>query len=1441
MAWRKRFAAIMVLCLIFSVFSASNRFANVSEASDTYVFDLSHDNPTSWGFTLGTKDEIKRWQTFTALHDGSLQQIGLLLREKFGEGTLTPLIVELYATEDGKPTGSPLRTVSVPPEEVVFGEELKVALSYDGLIRGTQYAVSLTQETLSDNGGLHNYSWPTREVNAGETFGKYAAGGWVDESFLGDGCMKVYASYERSASVPTTITLSPKYLNVSPGETAELQVSVADQYGTAMNDVPLVWSSDDVTVAEVVYGRVTAVGAGTATVTASVDGGLFAETVVTVSDEEGVVPVPGMVITENTVLKPGLYDFSSGEGITIGADGIVLDGNGAVLIGPGSLEQGAASFKGTGIRSDGHSDVTVKNVAVKGFQTGMHVKNGSGFTITGNRLSDNYTNPDYGWGDGEMFSALLMESVHDSLIENNRGNNVWNGLHMRHSDHNTIRNNDFSRTSNVSLKMWNASGNVISDNNFSYGIRIAPGEVHARDSTSMLMESGSNDNRLYRNDFTHGGDGIFIRVLNGWVSTGNYFEENDTSYANNNAIESWSPGNTYVRNIANYSSYGFWLGGSDHTVLIGNTVRYNGGYGGVGRNNAPEAFGNAGIAVVNGASSHFVMKDNDIQYNNGPGVAIRYNEDYPAYHWVIQNNTIKNNKNDPRGYKGYGIYIKNAKWLDIAGNDISDNDAEPISVDTGVSDVFMREASMTDEEPVAHMSVSSPTVAVGQPIVFDASGSADPQGLMLHYRWDLGDGTIEGEEAVTHTFEKPGFYRVGVTVNNGKLAELAFADVYVHDARPETGTEHGTSEWELISSDPAAQLGFDEVNRVQGGSSVYVSARDGGNHTLVYPRKKDWNADLTNVDTMSFWLKYNAEHSSDSNNKKPVVRLHQDASNYYEFTPSTAFLEQLLAPVSEQRYGWKEIRFALGGEDDVWSRAAVGSPSMSHIQYIAIVEGPSSGGRSDFWLDGLQLYKADRRVDRSVNMARNAALETDEYPRPIGTPSDPQKPESGLWAPLKGTFEFKGSSTPRWIPVLDGASSEEIWYGVEFSSPRIIDRADVYFYHNPSGTPSTDTEWKPDLFRIEYWTGKHWKPVKPADGGGAVKPNRNTVRFSSVETAKLRVVITPHRSEQRVLAPSIYGFAAYHSANVAGSAFGDSDTYITAVSSASQPVNLKKIGLWINRKGTNLSDPLFEIYEASDGKPAGEPLAIVSIPKEEVKAGAETVVDVNVGGLTPGKQYAVAFTQTVLAPDGSGDHWRWPTRSIGLNERFGKYARSSWVDESFLGTGWLKLYTDNGTIDYSHPNPSGGGYGVGHLDEAKRWQTFTLPDDNVWETIDGSIQDGNGWVSGEAGNNGEAWVELRFAEMQTLNSANIYVGENEEEGIALPKELRLQYWNGEGWQDIKETGPKVRIIQEGFHHYRFQQVRSDRFRILVPLDGSQQAEIREIELYNSKTSGDVNI
>ena len=265
-------------------------------------------------------------------------------------------------------------------------------------------------------------------------------------------------------------------------------------------------------------------------------------------------------------------------------------------------------------------------------------------------------------GNGPRHGGVILTDCRRCVLRNNRANRVWNGLDLNRCSGNLIQKNDLSHCSNVCLKMATSTENQILDNNLSYGLRISPGEVHARDSTSVLIESGSDGNLFRGNDVTHGGDGIFIRVLNNWVSTRNVFVENDCSYANNNCIEAWSPGNTFVRNRANHGSYGFWLGGSDQTVLVGNEAAYNGLPD--GHHNAPEpGFSHGGIVFVGGPSSHSKIVGNYCHDNNGAGIVFRGDEEtkgkrWRTYHWIVQQNRARK---QPLGH------LRAVRRLDLPG------------------------------------------------------------------------------------------------------------------------------------------------------------------------------------------------------------------------------------------------------------------------------------------------------------------------------------------------------------------------------------------------------------------------------------------------------------------------------------------------------------------------------------------------------------------------------------------------------------------------------------------------------------------------------------------------------------------------------------------------------------------------------------------------------
>ncbi|WP_177222344.1 right-handed parallel beta-helix repeat-containing protein [Paenibacillus sp. UNC496MF] len=656
-----------------------------------------------------------------------------------------------------------------------------------------------------------------------------------------------------------------------------------------------------------------------------------------------VKPYSGMIITEDVTFEPGEYIFKDGRGILVAGSGITIDGNGAIIRGRGKVGS-IYSYAGNGLFASGHSGVTVKSLALSGFQIGMKIMNGKNWIIEDNDLSDNYTDPDFGWGDGEPFGALYLENVSHSQICNNKGNNVWNGLNLKYSNNNIVTGNEMSHCTNVCLKLWGASNNEINNNVMNYGIRIAPGEVHARDSSSVLIENGSDNNRFMFNDFTYGGDGVFIRSLNGWVSRRNYFEGNDASYAHNNAWEVWDPDNTFVNNKGNYSSYGFWLGGSCHAVLIGNEAAYNG----TRIANAPEPFGNAGVAVVNGSSSHFVMRNNHIHHNKSAGLAIGFKDGYESYHWIIEQNVITDNDT-------YGIYIKYANWISISGNLIENNRLGDIHEDVNVSNViYNKSESVTDAQPPkanARLLTSRPEA--GQAVFIDAAGSESMNGEALSFRWEMGDGTVLETKEVTHSYAKPGFYRVGLTVTDGVLSALDWIDVYVVPSSDSVIEKLHLESARLsgIAGGQFASLQVDEVHRLLNESSLLVTSAA----TLTQVDLPIQAGEkLNEASSLGIWLKYLHEVRDGFGHGSIIVKLIQDESNYLQYVINYPFYNWGKI-ASEARYGWSycELPLAIRELDptsDAWHASTVGAPKLENLKQMSISYA-SHGGFFSAWLN----------------------------------------------------------------------------------------------------------------------------------------------------------------------------------------------------------------------------------------------------------------------------------------------------------------------------------------------------------------------------------------------------------------------------------------------------------------------------------------------------------
>ncbi len=665
----------------------------------------------------------------------------------------------------------------------------------------------------------------------------------------------------------------------------------------------------------------------------------------------GQAAIREIVVTNDFTLEPGTTVPAR---LVVRASHVTIDGQGATLLGPAAPgDTNALADAGVGILLDGVMDVTVRNLKVHGFATGLHARDSGALVVEGCDFSDNYHNPRHGWGELPPRGGILLERVRQSVFRKNRANRVWDALHLIGSDENLVEDNDFSRCSNTCAKLWRSSRNRFLTNNLSYGIRIdrEAGEVHARDSTSVLIESGSDDNYWFRNDITHGGDGVFIRVLNGWVSRGNVFVENDTSYANNNCVESWSPGNTYLRNRANHGSYGFWLGGSDQTVLIGNEAAYNGltnGY-----HNAPEpGFGHGGIVIVGGPSSHTLIAGNHVHHNHGGGIVFRGDvgtkgQRWRTHHWVVQENRIEHNR--------FGIWGRWGSAIHLANNSFTGN-----TVETQLEDVTDLHQPPLDrsvrQAPTARLN-GPDIVRAGEAITFDASPSRDPGGRDVRFRWNWSDGSSDA--AVLETvFKEPGFERVSLTVHNGILADLAWRDVLV--VRPvseELGTEGDAQTWGFECEGDAGHQGRvtfrDEGEALLGGRCVRLRADPypGQYVTAIYPKSRNADWDWRGRARLSFWIKAENENIPSWQDAGPVIRLH-GPKGALELKPAAGMNLLNDPPFSEARWRWMPVVIPLAG-DAAWTTQLRGEFDLQQVDAISV--SLDSWGWQPFtvWLDGL--------------------------------------------------------------------------------------------------------------------------------------------------------------------------------------------------------------------------------------------------------------------------------------------------------------------------------------------------------------------------------------------------------------------------------------------------------------------------------------------------------
>lgn len=136
----------------------------------------------------------------------------------------------------------------------------------------------------------------------------------------------------------------------------------------------------------------------------------------------------------------------------------------------------------------------------------------------------------------------------------------------------------------------------------------------------------------------------------------------------------------------------------------------------------------------------------------------------------------------------------------------------------GESDVDSIEITVTlhqNDSPNAAINVNTMSVEIGQYICFNASESNDPDGIIIEYTWDFGDGTKDSGMYSTYFYSSAGTYSVTLTVIDDEGAcDIDSVSIIVIEAE------------EPPQNDPPVAVIFVENTTVEDGSNIIFNGSE---------------------------------------------------------------------------------------------------------------------------------------------------------------------------------------------------------------------------------------------------------------------------------------------------------------------------------------------------------------------------------------------------------------------------------------------------------------------------------------------------------------------------------------------------------------------------------------------------------------------------------------
>ncbi len=142
-----------------------------------------------------------------------------------------------------------------------------------------------------------------------------------------------------------------------------------------------------------------------------------------------------------------------------------------------------------------------------------------------------------------------------------------------------------------------------------------------------------------------------------------------------------------------------------------------------------------------------------------------------SYSWTFGEGTTGSGHTVSHSYAAAGAYKVTLNVTDNSGS-------------TAVASAVI---TVQDRPPTVSFSPSTNSTNTGSPVSFNAGGAADPDGLIVSYAWDFGDGSSGSGSSPSHTYSSPGTYTVKLTVTDNSGSTASSSSTVTIKAAPSSG------------------------------------------------------------------------------------------------------------------------------------------------------------------------------------------------------------------------------------------------------------------------------------------------------------------------------------------------------------------------------------------------------------------------------------------------------------------------------------------------------------------------------------------------------------------------------------------------------------------------------------------------------------------------------